>query len=310
MKKQLIIFTLFLLFSTPIYADKLLKSGFLNSKMSYAKDQNINDPSNKIIIIYNHGQADHDEPSNNCVWKNGIRNFSSLVGEKVKDKEIMVYLHCTNKLAGDDRKRLWNKKKFKAPYKGIPKLEKRLDANIELIDFFVSKGVPNKQIIMTGHSCGGWMTMMLMARYPEKVGGGISLMQACYGEISKKDKIAKVGVEKGLEKFKKRKGSGPADMRQNQIDEIKESKNLPVLVFTHPKDPYDGLISDWVNEIPGVQKIIISEDKKINGKKCYRIGVNNGEKWKEPLKNYHSIDMADCFQYYNPTILDFIASRI
>ena len=85
--------------------------------MSYAEDQNINDSSNKIIIIYNHGQADHDEPSNNCVWKNGIRNFSSLVGEKVKGKEIMVYLFCTGKLAGDD-KRLWNKKKFKPPYKG------------------------------------------------------------------------------------------------------------------------------------------------------------------------------------------------
>ena len=71
-----------------------------------------------------------------------------------------------------------------------------------------------------------------------------------------------------------------------------------------------GLISDWVNEIPGVQRIIISEDKKIKGKKCYRIGINNGERWKEPLKRYHNIDMADCFQYYNPTILDFIASRI
>ena len=37
-----------------------------------------------------------------------------------------------------------------------------------------SKGIPNKQIIITGHSCGGWMTMMLTARYPNKVGGGIS----------------------------------------------------------------------------------------------------------------------------------------
>ena len=49
MKKQLIIFTLFFLFSTPMYADKLLKNGFLNSKMSYAEDQNINDSSNKIL---------------------------------------------------------------------------------------------------------------------------------------------------------------------------------------------------------------------------------------------------------------------
>ena len=152
--------------------------------------------------------------------------------------------------------------------------------------------------------------MMLIARYPDKVAGGISLMQGCYGEISKKDKVAKLGVEKALEKFRKRKGSGPADMRQKQIHEIKQSKNLPVLVFTHPKDPYEGLLSDWVEEIPGVQRIIISQDKKIDGKKCYRIGINNGERWKEPVKNYHDMDMTDCFQYYNSTIKDYIASRI
>ena len=232
--KKIFIALILICLTSSAYADKLLKNGFLNSKMSYEKDQNINDPLNKIILIYNHGQNTHDTKSSDCVWKNGIRNFSSLVGEKVKGKEIMVYLFCTGKLAGDD-KRLWNKKKFKPPYKGKPKLEKRLDANLELIDSFISKGVPNKQIILTGHSCGGWMTMMLLARYPDKVGGGISLMQACYGKISKDFKVKKVGIDKALEKFRKKEGSGPADMRKAQIDEIKKSKNLPVLVFTHPK---------------------------------------------------------------------------
>ena len=53
MKKIISILVLFLLFNTPIYADKLLKNGFLNNKMDYAKEQNINDPKNKIILIYN-----------------------------------------------------------------------------------------------------------------------------------------------------------------------------------------------------------------------------------------------------------------
>ena len=99
-------------------------------------------------------------------------------------------------------------------------------------------------------------------------------------------------------------------MRQQQINEIKKSVNLPVLVFTHPKDPYDGLLSDWVEEIPGVKRIVISEDKKINGKKCFRIGVNNGKEWKEKVKKYHDMDMVDCFQYYNSIILDYISSRV
>ena len=59
--------------------------------------------------------------------------------KKVKDKEILVYILCTGKLKGDDYKTL-GIKKFKAPYKGKPKLEKRLDANLKLIDNFVSQG--------------------------------------------------------------------------------------------------------------------------------------------------------------------------
>ncbi len=309
MKKNILTLLILLIFSSYSYADKLLKDGFLNHNMNYAKDQSISDPKKKIILIYNHGQADHDKASKDCVWKNGIRNFSSLVGEKVNGKEIMVYLLCTGHLEGDDWKRLWKGKKFKAPYKGKPKLEKRLDANLELIDSFVSKGVPNNQIIMTGHSCGGWLTMMLTARYPSKVGGGISLMQACYGKLSKSKKVKKKGVESALKKFSKVQ-PGPAQMRQKQIDEIKQSQNLPVLVFTHPKDPYDGLLSDWVEEIPGVKRIIISENRKINGKTCNRIGVNDGREWREPLKLFHRIDMNDCFQYYNPTIIEYIASRV
>ena len=44
-------------------------------------------------------------------------------------------------------------------------------------------------------------------------------------------------------------------------------------------------------------------------KKCKRIGINNGKKWSEPVKNAHYIIMGDCFQYYNPVILEYIASR-
>ena len=308
MKKIFLIFVLLTVIS-PANADKLLKSSFINNKMDLIKEFKIDDPKNKIILIYNHGQDDHDEPSKNSFWKNGVRNMDSLVGEKVNEKEIMVYIFCTNHLAGDDWKRLWKKKKFKPPYKGVTKLEKRLNANLELIDKFVSMGISNKQIIITGQSCGGWMSLMLVSKYLDKIGGAITTMHACYGEITRDFKVKKRGIEKALEKFRKKEGDGPADLREKQINEIKQSNNLPVLVFTHPMDPYEGLLSDWVEEIPGVQRIIISEDLKINGKKCKRIGINNGKKWSEPVKNAHYIIMGDCFQYYNPVILEYIASR-
>ena len=299
--KKIFITLILICLTSNAYADKLKKSGFLTKNTNYSKEQNIIDPKNKIILIYNHGQKTHDGGSSDCLWKNGAVNMSSMVGEKINGKDLMVYILCTGKLKGDDKK-LWNKKKFKPPYKGKPKLEKRLEANIELIDSFVKQGVPSKQIILSGRSCGGWMTMMLIARYPDKVGGGISLVPECYGKLTKNYKVEKVGAEQALENFRKNDGSGPADMRQKQIDEIKNSKSLPILVFTHPKDPFGGLLTDWVEEIPGVKRIVISEDNEVNGKKCKYKGKS--------IKNYHNIDWADCFQYYNPTILEYIESRI
>ena len=301
MKKIFLLLSL-LLFCTNVLADKMTKDGFLTNNVSYFKDQKISNPENKILLIYNHGQSTHDGPSNDCVWKGGMKNMASLVGEKVKDKEILVYILCTGKLKGDDYKTLWNKKKFKTPYKGKPKLEKRLDANLKLIDNFVSQGFKKNQIFITGRSCGGWLTMMLLARHQNIVAGGISFVPECYGRLTKNYKVKKVGVEEALKKFKKKDGSGPADMRQMQINEIIKSKNLPVLVFTHPKDPFGGLLSDWVEKAPGVERIVVSEDNKVNGKSC--------KVWGEGIKNFHDIDRADCFEYYNSTILNFINSKL
>ena len=308
MRKYLFSLIIIFLFSSPLHADKLLKSGFLSGEWKLNTDFEVKDPKNKILIIYNHGQDDHDKPSKDCVWKNNIRNFASLSGKKVKDKEVLVYLYCTDHLAGDDWKRLW-KKKFDFPYQGITKLDKRVNANLDLVKKFAELGVPKNQIFLAGQSCGGWAIMMLISKYPDKVAGGISTHHACYGKLSKKYKVNKVGIEKALENFKKKK-PGPAVLRENQIKDIGKAKNLPVLVFTHPKDPYDGLLSDWVEEIPGVKRIVISEDFKINNKKCNRIGVNNGERWEEKVKNGHYMALGDCFQYFNPIILDFIESKI
>ena len=87
-------------------------------------------------------------------------------------------------MGGDNWKIFWKNKDVK--YKGTPKLEKRVSANVDLIEKFISLGVPNNQIFMAGQSCGGWATMMLISRYPNKIAGGISTHHACYGKLSRK----------------------------------------------------------------------------------------------------------------------------
>jgi len=43
--KKILLILIAITFSTNLYADKLLKNGSLNNKMSYTKDQNINNPT-------------------------------------------------------------------------------------------------------------------------------------------------------------------------------------------------------------------------------------------------------------------------
>ncbi len=309
MKKIFLVVTFSLILFSNVFANgKILKSGFITKSASVNEGMNIEDPKSKIIIIYNHGQNKNDKAiKNECIWVNQIKNQASLVDVEINGKKIMVYNFCTNYLAGDmSPKKYW---KFKEPYEGIHKLDKRIEKNLELVDKFVKIGVPRKQIIISGHSCGGLLTLMLLAAHPEKVGGGISYMQACYGKLSKNYKVKKVGSEEALAKFAK-KYPGGAELRQRQIDNIKKLNNVPVLAFTHPKDKYEGLLSDWLEEVPGVKRIVISENFKINGKNCVVKGNDWQEKVSKRKNGGHEMNQGLCFQYYNPVILDYIASRI
>jgi len=308
MRKILLIFA-FILFSTLAYAgpyDKINESGFINKEVRLIENFEIKDPKNKIILIYNHGQDENDTVKN-CTWVSSLRNHASLIDQEVNGKKIMVYNLCSNHLRGDmsKKKDWWYLKPRPKIYEGKHMLDKRVELNLELIKKFVDAGVPRKQVFVTGHSCGGLTTLLFMSRYPDKVGGGISYMQACFGKLSSKYKVKKNGVEKAMAKFRKKR-QGPHDLRQKMNDEIKNNLKVPILAFTHPKDKYEGLLSDWLEEIPGMKRIVISENYKINGKSCKR----KGDDWEEPVKKGHDMDAGLCFQYYNPTILDYIASRL
>ena len=307
--KKLLLILIFLAISNTVYANgKILKSGFITKSASVEESMNIDDPKNKIIIIYNHGQNRNDKAiKSECVWVNQIINQASLVDEEINGKKIMVYNFCSNDFAGDmSLEKGWN---FKTLYKGKHKLDKRIEKNLELVEKFVKIGVPRKQIIVSGHSCGGLLTLMLLAAHPDKVGGGISYMQACFGKLSSKYKVEKVGPEEAIAKYAKKRPGG-AELRQRQIDNIKKSNSVPVLAFTHPKDKYEGLLSDWLEEVPGVKRIVISEDFKINGKTCVVKGNNWQEQVSQRSNGGHEMNMGLCFQYYNPEILEYIASRL
>ena len=71
-------------------------------------------------------------------------------------------------------------------------------------------------------------------------------------------------------------------------------------------DQFEGLTSDWMDDVPNFKRVVVSEKKKVNGKSCSTAGSN----WEEPLKNAHIINQADCFMYHHTQIKEYIASRL
>ena len=125
MKKILSIIVL-LIFSSSAYAGKIKNfSAFYDKDFNYDKKLKVDDPKNKIIIVFNHGQKYADVKGRNCDKYSTPVNMISLAGDKISGKEIMVYNFCTGKLAGDSSKNFWSNK-WKPPYKGKTKLSRIL----------------------------------------------------------------------------------------------------------------------------------------------------------------------------------------
>ena len=53
--KKIFLILIFLLISNNVYANKILKSGFITKSAKVKEGFVVEDPKNKIIIIFNHG---------------------------------------------------------------------------------------------------------------------------------------------------------------------------------------------------------------------------------------------------------------
>ena len=154
MKKYLGLVLISLLLCTNVYASKesIKKDGFIiptnkwKDKIEIEEKFEVKNPKNKIIIIYNHGSSVNDVKSKDCFWIRELRNWTQLAGQKINDKEIMVYIHCQGQLEGDLGAKLgkigmWMKK-WEGSYPGTSNMARRVEGNLEVVKKFVNLGVP------------------------------------------------------------------------------------------------------------------------------------------------------------------------
>ena len=265
--------------------------GFLTVEKKFVKKVTFKDPKNTLVFIHSHGGS-NDKSKSGCPYKmHQIKQVFELTKEDFGRKENFLYLLDAKKIAGDMYIKYGRKgdKMEVENYEGKTKLQKRIDQVNELILELNKQGIKNKNIIVSGKSCGAWMTLLYQAKFPSKVAGGIAYHPACYDKLNKKN---------GFIKVEKYKSKAYLNRRQADINEISKSKNLKVIAFTNRSDPHEGGdLSDWMNDVIGLKFIDTpgkSEKFTLNGKRC-----------KEKNDPGHNFYRTKCMKDYFPEIVKY-----
>ena len=162
----------------------------------------------------------------------------------------------------DDKKVVKIIDQTKLPHKFIIK---------EKVENFKAKGFKN--IVLAGHSSGGWQSIKLKAEFPKLIQGVIGLNPGAGGTV-------------------KNRKDWPwwEDVRYYGF--VKDLSKINAIIIAHDKDHYNS---------PNDYSLF----KSINSVKFVNL-TNSGCKKAEPMNNYHGITLTKCYAEYEKKNKDII----
>ena len=274
--------------------DKELKkisknNGFVDTKGKVYSDEQITDKKNTILIIYNHG-SDNDQKTDKCTSpsNNVPRVIRYLHNKKIKNFNIKIYRLCTGAKGWSKKEqtKMWKahkksgklaielKDKDGTPLINKQKQNQRRRVIKKKVDSFIEEGFEN--IILAGHSSGGWQSIKIKAEFPELAKGVIGLHPGAGGTV-------------------KNRKDWPwwEDVRYYGF--VEDLSKLNAFIITHDKDEYNSP-KDY------------SLFSNLNSVKFLNL-TQSGCKKAEPTKNYHSIALTECYGDYetkNKNIIKYL----
>jgi len=196
-------------------------------------DDKITDKKNTLLIIFNHGSsadAKRDVCSKKAkVGKIGsaglVPAIASLHNKKINNLEIKIYRLCSGVIGFPVKTSVKYYDQFKAKGKielvDEFKQMRRQNIIINKVEEFKNSGFEN--IVLAGWSAGGWASLNLQSRFPDKVKGAIAFNPAFAGP---KREWSKQYPQWG-------------EFRKLQINIIKSANSLKGILFSHAKDNFE-----------------------------------------------------------------------
>ena len=294
MKKIFLIITIFFvtnnLFANTLEykgLEKLSKNNtFMNNKGEPYSIDEISDKKNSVVIVYNHGSIqDHKQdpckakPKFGYLWDAAVvPAILKLHNKTINGLEVKIYRVCSG-IKGMSVK---NQKKYRKELKSKGKIDlvdehkiiKRTKIILNEVENLKKLGFD--KIILSGYSAGGWSSLVLQSRYPEKIIGTIAFNPAFAGP---KKEWQKKYPEWGA-------------FRDDSINKLNKADKINAIVFAHKDDIFeDPKTLSFFENFKDLNLIDYSEIKPTS---CNWADVNE----KMTPDKGHNIPQSKCFTKY------------
>ena len=290
--RQILILIIFLLINTNTLADKKFEkdlkkiskdSAFIdNAGKIYSVDK-IDNKENIILVIYTHG-AMGDQKLDKCLskWNLVPQVIRNLHNKKINNFEVKIYRLCSGVRgwSKSEQDKMWKHhektgnlslKDSKGEFLiNNQKQNRKLKVIENTIYKFADSGFKN--IILAGHSSGGWQSLKIQSNNDNLIDGVIGLHPGAGGTV-------------------KNRKEWPwwEDIRYYGFGDFTK---LNAIIITHDKDNYNS-----PNDYSLLKKSNDVEFVNISDSKC---------KKKDTLGGYHGLALTKCFADEDPRSKEII----
>ena len=279
--RQILIIIIFLLINTNTLADKKFEkdlkkiskdNAFIDNKGKIYSADKINNKENIILVIYTHG-AMGDQKLDKCLseWNLVPQVIRNLHNKKINNYEVKIYRLCSGVRGWtqSEQDKMWkhHEKTGNLSLKDIDgeflitkqKQNQKLKVIKNTIDKFAAEGFKN--IILAGHSSGGWQSLKIQSNNNNLINGVIGLHPGAGGTV-------------------KNRKEWPwwEDIRYYGFGDFTK---LNAVIITHDKDNYNS-----PNDYLLLKKSNDVEFVNISDSKC---------KKKATLGGYHGLALTKCY---------------
>ena len=279
--KQLLLLILFLLINTNTFADKKFEkdlekiskdNAFIDNTGKIYSLEKIDNKKNTILVIYTHGSMG-DQKLDKCMskWNLVPQVIRNLHKKKINNYEIRIYRLCSGVRgwSQSEQDKMWkhHEKTGNLSLKdntgkyliNKQKQSQKLKVIKNTIFKFVDNGFEN--IILAGHSSGGWQSLKIQSNNDNLIDGVIGLHPGAGGTIKNR-----------------KEWSWWEDVRYYGFGDFTK---LNSIIITHDKDNYNS-----PNDYSLLKKSDDVQFVNISDSKC---------KKKVTLGGYHGLALTKCY---------------